>query len=677
MNILKKSDYQFPILLSSKLFTSKNYPSQQSTTSDHTTLIKLITNKGCFPYEKYSTISQMKYDKKFPNKSSFFSKLNQSHITWRSYERGKRLYTHWNCQNMLEYCKKYCILDVILLAECFEYFRNFIFSNFKLDCSKYLSLPSISLDASLLKSNTEFHLITDLKMWEFIEKGIRGGISFINTKYCNALEEHRQMLYFDVTNLYAEQLMEYLPVSNFVWVPLDRYDISYFLNLPKNSKLGYFFNVDLLYPLNIHEKTKMFPLCPAHYDIKYENLSPISKEMFKKFNKSKSAKNIKLTGTHCNIKQYVIHYRLLQFYIKMGMKLDKINSIIQFDQKPCFKSYISKLSYYRKNAKTKSEDVGFKLIMNVLYGKTAENISKYKNLKLIPKSNLEREQRSPNFNNYYELNNDFCISEYIPEYVLGNKLSAIGFTILELSKLKMFDAFYNLFSVIFENEDMDLLMTDTDSFFISVKENALERHYSELKDYIDFSNFPNTHPFFDNSKKKQPGIWKLENGHEKILEFVGLQSKNYSYSILCDEDIMLEERKKHEQKLKRKNIFDSDDDYDNDDKQNSKKIKTFQIQKGIPGKVSKNIKLEIYKNSLFNIKHKKLNNTYLDMNTNKLLVAKYYKINSKHQNLYFTKASKKICVNYSDKRYLHKCKIHSVPLGSSLITKKHECKFMK
>ena len=325
VNILKKSGYQFPILMSSKLFTNNNTPSQQS-------LINLMTNKGCFPYEKYSTISQMKCDKKFPNRLTFFSNLNQSHIPWRSYERGKKLYSMWNCQNMLEYCKKYCILDVLLLAECFEYFRNFIFLNFKLDCSKYLSLPSISLDASLLESNTEFHLITDLKMWDFIEKGIRGGISFINTKYCNALEEHKQMLYFDVTNLYAEQLMEYLPVSNFVWIPLKQYDISYYLNLPKNSKLGYFFDVDLLYPSNIHEKTKMFPLCPAHYDIKYENLSPISKEMFKKFNKSKSGKNIKLTGTHCDIKRYVIHYRLLQFYInEMGMKLEKINSIIQFN----------------------------------------------------------------------------------------------------------------------------------------------------------------------------------------------------------------------------------------------------------------------------------------------------------------------------------------------------------
>jgi hypothetical protein len=71
---------------------------------------------------------------------------------------------------------------------------------------------------------------------------------------------------------------------------------------------------------------------------------------------------------------YIIHVQNLQLYLKLGLRLKKINWAIQFSPSSWLKAWIDLNSNFRKFAKNDFERVYFKLMNNALFGKTMENV---------------------------------------------------------------------------------------------------------------------------------------------------------------------------------------------------------------------------------------------------------------------------------------------------------------
>ena len=96
----------------------------------------------------------------------------------------------------------------------------------------------------------------------------------------------------------------------------------------------------------------------------------------------------------------------------------------------------------------------------------------------------------------------------------------VGFTVLDLSKWKMYDFHYNFMK---KNFDVELLFTDTDSLTYETKsENAYEEFF-KWKDLFDSSNYSKDSKFFDDTKKKVIGKMKDKFGGVIVNEFVGLK----------------------------------------------------------------------------------------------------------------------------------------------------------
>ena len=90
---------------------------------------------------------------------------------------------------------------------------------------------------------------------------------------------------------------------------------------------GMFLEVDLIYPDNIHKYRSNFPLAPENLNVKFEHLSPLCKKMYQlsnmnKFKKENFSEN-KLIPNFFNKKNYILHYKNLIYYLKMGMTLKK------------------------------------------------------------------------------------------------------------------------------------------------------------------------------------------------------------------------------------------------------------------------------------------------------------------------------------------------------------------
>ena len=177
-----------------------------------------------------------------------------------------------------------------------------------------------------------------------------------------------------------------------------------------------------------------------------------------------------------NKTKYIIHYRNLQLYLSLGMRLTKIHRVLKFKQSGWIKKYIDFNTEKRKNAANDFEKNFFKLMINSVYGKTMENLRKKINVRLVhsEKDFLKYSSRPTHISHKTFCKNFAAIHEIKPVLTLNNPIY-VGFTVLELSKWLMYDFHYNFIKKHF---DAELLFTDTDSLTYQIKsEDAYEEFF--------------------------------------------------------------------------------------------------------------------------------------------------------------------------------------------------------
>ena len=127
---------------------------------------------------------------------------------------------------------------------------------------------------------------SDIDKYLFIEKRLRGGISYIvkryakaNNKYLNDYDSKKPstfISYLDMNNLYGWAISEYLPCGRFKWLKnIDKFDI---MPISEKSPIGYFLEVDLEYPDELHELHNDFPLVPEKFVVSNGMLSKYYKK---------------------------------------------------------------------------------------------------------------------------------------------------------------------------------------------------------------------------------------------------------------------------------------------------------------------------------------------------------------------------------------------------------------
>ena len=172
----------------------------------------------------------------------------------------------------------------------------------------------------------------------------------------------------------------YLPYGGFKWLKNgDNFDMN---SVSENSPIGYILNVDLEYPDELHVLHNNYPLAPEKLAIPYDMLSGYCKNIAGKY-EIKVGDVERSTPNMGNKTNYVLHYRNLQLYLSLGMKLTKIHRVLKFKQSDWMKKYIDFNTEKRTNAANSFEKDFFKLMINSVYGKTMENLRKRMNFRLI------------------------------------------------------------------------------------------------------------------------------------------------------------------------------------------------------------------------------------------------------------------------------------------------------
>ena len=214
-----------------------------------------------------------------------------------------------------------------------------------------------------------------------------------------------------------------------------------------------------------------------------------------------------------NKTNYVLHYRNLQLYLSLGMKLTKIHKVLRFKQSDWMEKYIDFNTEKRMILKKI-----FKLIINSVYRKTMENLRKRINVRLVnnEKDFLKYTSR-PTYITHKIFGKDYAAIHEIKPVLILNKPIYVGFTVLELSKWLMYDFHYNFIKKHF---DVELLFTDTDSLTYEIKSEDVYEEYFKHKHLFDFSNYSEDWKFFDHANKKVIGKMKGESEGKIIGEFI-------------------------------------------------------------------------------------------------------------------------------------------------------------
>ena len=283
---------------------------------------------------------------------------------------------------MGEYHNLYLLSDVLLLMDIFENFRKTCLQYYKLDPCHYFTSPGLSWDAMLKMTDIKLELMTDINMYQFAEKGMCGGISYIANRYGKAnnkyMEEYNEedkskyIMYLDANNLYGWAMSQYLPTGGFNWLneeELNNIDLGKY---EEKSNEGLILEVDLEYPKELHDLHNDYPVALERMTVNEEMLSKYCKETANKY-KIKVGLVNKLIPTLRNKVEYVLHYRNLQLYMDLGLKVTKVHRALRFNQSPWLKQYIDFNTEKRKNANTSFEKDFFKLMNKSVFGKTMEN----------------------------------------------------------------------------------------------------------------------------------------------------------------------------------------------------------------------------------------------------------------------------------------------------------------
>ncbi len=189
---------------------------------------------------------------------------------------------------------------------------------YKLDPANYLTTPSLAWDAAPLQTKIKLELISNQEILPMIEKSKSGGLTFVGAKrYAKANNKHMgdsydpkqessYIAYVDANNLYGWAMVESLPYKDIKFVPCPTSDtinpptletiwsetfLTTILQTHDDAETGYFAEVDLEFPPEIHELLKQFPRCPETLQPDPEWFSDYQREVMEKHTRTQPQKN--------------------------------------------------------------------------------------------------------------------------------------------------------------------------------------------------------------------------------------------------------------------------------------------------------------------------------------------------------------------------------------------------
>ena len=158
---------------------------------------------------------------------------------------------------------------------------------------------------------------------------------------------------------------------------------------------------------------------------------------------------------------------------------------------------------FRKKAKSDFEKNFYKLMNKSVFGKTMENLRNRVNIKIVHSSETDKIRKliaSPLYSRHILFSNDLAGVDMRKTKLVLNKPVYTGMTILDNSKILMYDFFYNELKKQYGSR-CELLYTDTDSLLLEIEMDDVYKDIETNKNLYDTSDYPKENPLHSNAKR--------------------------------------------------------------------------------------------------------------------------------------------------------------------------------
>jgi hypothetical protein len=526
--------------------------------------INLLLRKGIYPYDYMDSAARLD-ETALPPIEKFYSRLCNEQCKPKDYAYAKDVWKAFGCTRMLDYHNIYLKTDVLLLACVFESFRTMSLTTYGLDPAHYVSAPHLSWDAMLKHTQCKLELLQDPAMFAMLQDNLRGGVAMItkrhaeaNNKYMGAQYDASKpssyLMYLDANNLYGWAMSEPMPISDFRWLTEAEWSTIDWAQQSVDQETGYVVECDLAYPPELHQQHNDYPLAPERLTVTPVMLSEAQAALQEHYQFATKAKpTTKLIPNLLDKERYACHYRNLRYYLEHGLQLVKIHRVLAFRQSRWLAPYIEKNSQLRAAATSAFEKDFFKLLNNSVFGKTCENVTKRNDIRLlVDRAKCEALINKPHCLGFKIFSEDIAAVAMQKLVCLIEKPTYVGFCVLELSKLLMYQFHYDHAQKQWPDDRLRLMLTDTDSLVYEIRtEDVYEdiANTPELAACFDLSNYPTDSRFHSDANKMIIGKMKDEAGGRIITGVVGLRAKMYAYRLQEPEcDLAIEPQPAEEKK---------------------------------------------------------------------------------------------------------------------------------
>ena len=176
--------------------------------------------------------------------------------------------------------------------------------------------------------------------------------------------------------------------------------------------------------------------------------------------------------------EYVVHIQNFKHALNDGLVQKKVWRLNKFNQNAWVKPYSDINAGLRKKAKNYLERISFKLKNNAKFGKTLENVSKQRDIKVVTTERRNYFVLEPNYHTAKFSTENLLAIEDEKEEILQNKSVNLVLSILEWSKILMFEFWYDYLKPVF-GEKVKLCYMDIDSFSVYIKTCYINKDVAE------------------------------------------------------------------------------------------------------------------------------------------------------------------------------------------------------
>ena len=259
---------------------------------------------------------------------------------------------------------------------------------------------------------------------------------------------------------------------------------------PADGPEDFILEVDLEYPEDLHNAHSVYPLAPEIMVVQKKWMSEYQHNLLG-VGVAPTEVEKRVPNLH-NKDRHVLHYRNLQLYMSLGMRLAKVHRAVRFDQSPWMEPYIRMNTELRKKAASDFEKDLDRLMNNSVFGKTMENLRKRVDVKLVrshEEDKLRRLIASPAVARANIFDKDLAAIQVHKSLLVLNRLVYVGMSILDLSKHLMYDFYYNQLKVQY-GESCQLLYTDTDSLLLEIETEDVYKEMAQNQGLYDTFDYP-------------------------------------------------------------------------------------------------------------------------------------------------------------------------------------------